>query len=319
MRHLCLILSGLPPDAAPAALSTLLARGRPIAGEYAQSPDQRLARLFAPPDLPDLALAPIRLARDQMGALGSGWLCADPVHLRLMRDHILLGDAHAFELDAAEANALVAGLNAHFAGRVEFVAATPGRWYARFQPPLARAHEPLDKMLARPVEVRPGADAAARSLASLDNEVQMFLHAHPVNAAREARGADAINGVWFWGGGSEQPARAPAEWLLTDSAMARALAEAAGMRHAPLDATAEILRGPASSALVFSDGAHPLARYGQTSAWRDYFAGLDVSVCRPLLSALRRGRVETTVIETLGDPGAACRLGRWDAWKFWRA
>ena len=35
----------------------------------------------------------------------------------------------------------------------------------------------------------------------LQNELQMVLHAHPVNAAREDAGKPTINGVWFWGGG----------------------------------------------------------------------------------------------------------------------
>jgi hypothetical protein len=33
------------------------------------------------------------------------------------------------------------------------------------------------------------------------NEIQMLLHDHPVNQAREARGERAINGLWCWGGG----------------------------------------------------------------------------------------------------------------------
>ncbi len=33
------------------------------------------------------------------------------------------------------------------------------------------------------------------------NEIEMLLHAHPVNIAREAEGLLPANGVWFWGGG----------------------------------------------------------------------------------------------------------------------
>jgi hypothetical protein len=41
----------------------------------------------------------------------------------------------------------------------------------------------------------------------LQNELQMLLSQHPVNAAREAAGKLAINGIWFWGAGalSEPP------------------------------------------------------------------------------------------------------------------
>ena len=33
------------------------------------------------------------------------------------------------------------------------------------------------------------------------NEIQMLLHEHPINAAREARGALAVNSLWLWGAG----------------------------------------------------------------------------------------------------------------------
>ncbi len=34
------------------------------------------------------------------------------------------------------------------------------------------------------------------------NEAQMIMHAHPVTAAREARGAPPANSIWLWGGGT---------------------------------------------------------------------------------------------------------------------
>jgi hypothetical protein len=33
------------------------------------------------------------------------------------------------------------------------------------------------------------------------NEIQMFMHQHPVNQQRIQRGLVAINSLWFWGGG----------------------------------------------------------------------------------------------------------------------
>ena len=33
------------------------------------------------------------------------------------------------------------------------------------------------------------------------NEVQVLLHQHPLNAARQTRGLPPVNSVWFWGAG----------------------------------------------------------------------------------------------------------------------
>jgi hypothetical protein len=33
------------------------------------------------------------------------------------------------------------------------------------------------------------------------NEVQMFLHCHPINQSRQGEGKPAVNSMWLWGGG----------------------------------------------------------------------------------------------------------------------
>ena len=42
------------------------------------------------------------------------------------------------------------------------------------------------------------------------NEAQMLLHAHPVNAEREAAGLPAVASIWWWGGGAA-PESGPAQ------------------------------------------------------------------------------------------------------------
>jgi hypothetical protein len=49
-------------------------------------------------------------------------------------------------------------------------------------------------------------------LRRLMTETQMLLHAHPVNAARAARGELTLNALWFWGMGGE-PLPSPARTL----------------------------------------------------------------------------------------------------------
>ena len=49
------------------------------------------------------------------------------------------------------------------------------------------------------------------SIASVLNEAQMFLHQHPVNIAREQRGAPTANALWCWGFGP-LPDRPPRTW-----------------------------------------------------------------------------------------------------------
>lgn len=325
MARLRLIIAGLPELADWAELSpslaTLLRRGQPVSAPPESAPSEALARIFFPDSRAAPPLAAIRLANEASPPPGDtgAWLCADPVHLRLMRDHVILGDAQVMTIDLDEARALCAGLNDQFAGRARFHAATPERWYARLDAALlaeARAQplRPLDALLARPVE----AGFARGALAALHNEIQMYLHAHPVNQDREARGTEAINGVWLWGAGSaEARPTPPGGGFASDEPLAEALARAAGMPCLSLTESGEWMRAGAQLCLVLA-GLHAPARYGQADAWRARFAEFDARVFQPLHAALRAGRYAETRIETLGAPGHATRLGRWDVWKIWR-
>jgi hypothetical protein len=321
MRHLHLIIAGLLPEDAPEAaladsLRVLLARGRRRPGDFNRSPAQRLAQ-FNETGPADLALAPLRMAHDGLNAEGEGWYCADPVHLRLMRDHILLGDAYAFELDMHEAKALVAGLNDYFKGQIEFLVAAPERWYAHFVTPPGARPEPLDAYLGRPVDPGSATTDAARTLARLGNEAQIYLHQHPVNAEREARGLDPINGLWFWGHGTLAQPRLTADVMFGESPLAAAIAEAAKIRYAPLAGFAKRLSEIQGTALAFIDGLHAPACYGQWTRWQQVLQELEATVFQPVLTGLRTGRITEVEIEILGPTGYGLRLTRRDAWKFW--
>ena len=87
-----------------------------------------LCELFGVPCAADAPIAPISAAFDGLAA--GCWLRADPVHLRLQRDQMLL--LPVVEISAGEAGEMCASLNGHFAGQgMEFFAPHSHRWYVR--------------------------------------------------------------------------------------------------------------------------------------------------------------------------------------------
>ena len=57
------------------------------------------------------------------------WICADPVHLQVDRDALILAAPDYFELELSQAQALVQTLNGHFeAAGIQFFARAPTRW-----------------------------------------------------------------------------------------------------------------------------------------------------------------------------------------------
>jgi hypothetical protein len=286
--HAELILRGLPaaPEATRLpALELLLARGRVLAADL-QGYAEWLAEAFGLAALPAGALT--------AGAEGF-WVRADPVHLRLMREGMVLVPVSG--LQRQEADALVATLNRHFAGRHEFRAPHPDAWAMRAEPAALQAREPRALAGADVNANLPGAPWAA-----LLTEIQMALHEHPANEAREL----AVNSVWLWGAGAlPESAAGPWRSVAATDPLARGLARAAGMvaRAAPRSADAWLADLP-------EDGRHLAVLEGDA-------AGLEEAWFAPLLAALRSGRAGMVTLHA-PEAGLAVETTRNDLRRFWR-
>lgn len=291
-----------PAAARPQALERLLARGR----RHARAGAGLEAWLLARYGVDTSAAAPYSLAGDGGAPGDAWWLRADPVHIEVGRDGLWIADATLLDLSRAEADALLAALNAHFAPEIAFESGAPARWYARTAGPAELETTPTAAVRGRPLgdSLPHGADAA-RWRAVL-NEAQMLLHAHPVNAARESLGAATVNSLWLWGAGRfAAPARAPYACVWADDPLARGLARSAGARGAPLPPAAPALlaeSGPTGVAAAVLDALRGPAAYGDAGAWRAALAALERDWFAPLLEALRAGRIGMLTVHV---PGAA--------------
>ncbi len=140
-----------------------------------------------------------------------------PVHWHVGREHITLADPAALALSADESRALFAAVQPLFDDdRCTLSWAAPLRWYL-LHPYLADLPcASIDRVIGRNVDLwlrgdpKASADQLARTrwVRRLQNEVQMLLHQHPVNDAREARGALPVNSFWLSGCGPAQSATA---------------------------------------------------------------------------------------------------------------
>jgi len=256
-----------------------------------------LARAFELP-LP-APIAPICLAGEGEARPGA-WMRADPVHLRIERDHLALHDAAMLDVTRAEADALVAALQAHF-GRdgLEFHAAAPERWYVRVPEAELPATTPLEGALGRDVFGLLPRSKGAFNWRSALTEAQMVLGAHAVNAARDARGQPAINSVWLWGEGIA-PSQVKKVYALVyaDDIFARGLGALSGAQPRPLPRAIGDVAGLRAdeSALVVLDRLTAGLRRGDESSWRKAAEDLDAGWFEELGAAIARfGRVRVVL------------------------
>jgi len=186
----------------------------------------------------NLSLAAVTAAADGLAGKTGWWLRADPVCLLPDRDRLRLVDASPV-LTAAEAGSLAATLNDFLADDgLEIVVPHPQRWYLRCERGCTTGGSPLPEVSGEDIAPHlPAADDGTwrRRL----NAIQMCLHGHPVNAARETEGLLPVNSVWFWGGG-RWPERTGSDIsrIFTDDDLFVALGEALGLERRPLRALA---------------------------------------------------------------------------------
>jgi hypothetical protein len=188
-------------DAAALAAAPPLAR----LARYADPPATRRGDLdaFLASGSPDSATA----GTAPLAALGAGLdpgtsyvLRADPVSLVAGRNDVALA-ARIDDLEGDEAAAMIATLNAHFVrDGLTFRAPRADAWFVLQEPAPDLTTTPLAAVRGAIYPWLPAGGDAAHWRRWL-SEMQMLLHAHPANTAREASGRVPVTGVWISQGG----------------------------------------------------------------------------------------------------------------------
>ncbi|SDW46114.1 phosphoglycerate mutase [Thiocapsa roseopersicina] len=324
---LTLICPGLlgPIPAAPetlpkaSAIDRLLARADPIPTGGHDAATALLSHFGVSTDPEhDTPTASISLLGEAADVRCDGyWMHADPVHLRPDRDRLLLFAGASVAPDRAEADALVALFNSHFAvDGLRLTAPHPSRWYLRSDRDLVLRTEPLERVMDGPVPLDVPSGADARRWRGLMNEVQMLFYGSEVNRLREQARRPAINGIWTWGGG-RLPERSgePPDAVVGDDPLSAGLACWCSVAHRALEGWSPQDSLPGRRHLVLWNrlGAALLER--DLAAWSTALVALDATIA-VLEAQLKGGGLD----ELLLDPcaGSAYRLTRSTARRFWR-
>ena len=272
--------------------------------------------------LPAAPLGALRLLGEGQQFSNDGhWLCADPVHLRFHQERVILADAGAFELEEAEALALVAALNAEFADIGIFHAATTRRWYLQLNATVHHVSEPISAIAGRRVnsDLPKGDSTLTRWL----NEVQMFLHCHPINQSRQAEGKPAVNSMWLWGGGQLSATPTPPttgfSGVWTDNPLAIGLAKhCQTLVHAPVEGLQQLLPQAGNHPLVVLDPLLSRVLYEDGDGWRKNFEQLEAHWFTPLKNQLGSKLKQINLIAPTIYGNLHYTITAGERWKFWK-
>ncbi len=307
--HITLLIADLLPPpgfALPVAMPVLdavLARSRVAVSPGSTLEDAVLDAFGCDATAPIAALTAAADFHGQAESVsGKTWLRADPVHFAVSRDNIQLFDSHVIKPTAEEMAAIADTINVHFAEdglRVVFPDAARG--YIEINANDVPTTTPIWAMgNASVFENLPRLSSKSRTnWRARTNEIQMLLHDHPVNQAREAAGMVPINGLWLWGGGglSGLTITPHFEQVVARLALARGLAVTSGCELQTLPATANALfdamgnpQGDESSLVVIHTATREI-RAQSRETWPDEVARIDRDWIAPAVAALAAGKL----------------------------
>jgi hypothetical protein len=258
---------------------------------------------------------------------GSVWL-ATPLHLIAGLRSVHLDYRGVLKLDAAALDTLCVDFAAAFAARGFALQRLPGDGLLAAGPRFADlplTHDPA-RLLGTGIGGSTVEGAGAAQLLQLGAELEMWLHAHPLNAARARRHEAPLTTLWMWGGGEPfsargtarplQPARpdAPFMTVFGEDPVLAGLCALSGAR----------LRAPALNAHdILSSGAQRTAvvielfrtDQPQPATLLDLLQHLDEWVLAPVIRALKDGAIQQlTLIANDRCSVLAARAGL----RFWR-
>lgn len=294
------------------SLSRLLSRAR-------QSPaplDPIAAAFGLPPPLPVAALRKVGAGEtaDQQ------YLCLDPVHWVVGRESIRLADPADLNITTHEAEAIMAALAPLLADWGDLTADAPDRWTLALSKPADLHLQALPDAIERPIDPHLPGGNDGRAWRRLLAELQILLHAHPVNQARSAAGQPSIDSLWPWGLGSVPPLPSPSfDIVWSDDPSVAGLARLAGLPCLPVQTT---FHETGHDILCINSALPAAAHRLDALGWRAALTRFSTDWIEPIWQALGQGQLRTlTLIATEVPPvtrSIAFRLTRPHRYALWR-
>jgi len=326
-KHLTLLIpalsgqKGWPQGLALLALEKVLARADRLNAARVAGLERQLFNLFGMETGLEPPVAAVTRVFDTGRVETGWWLRADPVHLRVDRDRLVLADNETLHISQQEADSLIGEILQVFAAdgwRLE--APHPNRWYLGLpEVPEIQTHAMPD-VVGQDIRAHLPTGPRAKEWHRILNEVQMLLHASPINTERAARGELVINSLWFWGGGSlPAPPTKPWAQVWSVEPVGLGLARLSATPYAPLPANGMAWLQQATTPgrhLAILDQGRGAIQYGDIQGWYEFLRRLEAEWIEPMLTGLRQKQVQSVTL--YGDNGAGFYLTAKHLRRWWR-
>jgi len=139
----------------------------------------------------------------ELADFGGAWAFVTLCHWQADKKQVCMRQIPMQDLSQAESDTFLHAMRPFFAeDGITLYPDEPGRWLAHADIFEALPTASPDRVLGRSLAPWMPDVSQASGLLRLISEMQMLLYTHPLNDAREARGALPVNAIWFSGSGA---------------------------------------------------------------------------------------------------------------------
>ena len=158
--------------------------------------------------------------------------------------------------------------------------------------------------------------AAEREWLRWQTEIQMWLHAHPLNQARQSRQAPPINGVWLWQDACGQ--QSDALFIASNSVWANDRCSDAPFDWQAWQTLLSEQTPAVDNAVLLLDDLCTARHTVNIWAYHDTLQQWESHFFAPAWQALKNGQIHQLNLFTDGVHGGCLQLHRTSHWAFWR-
>lgn len=238
-------------------------------------------------------VAPAAMAAFGLESGTGRWFMLQPAHLHVARDHLVLTDRRRLALAEEESRELFDSVQAFLeeAG-VPLRYGNANTWFLKADDWGGLQTSTMDAACGHNIDIWMPRGPGERDWRKLQNDIQMEWHAHPVNQARDARGAKPVNSAWLWGGGDAGGTMPISDyshvWAGPD--WTQALASGRNAASELPDADSVVAAAPEHGLLIIDTLSAP-ALAGDWSSWLEAWHAVEDDWLAPLNTALQKGKI----------------------------
>ncbi|HJV88257.1 MAG TPA: hypothetical protein VJ698_22500 [Noviherbaspirillum sp.] len=246
------------------------------------------------------------------------WFVVQPIHLHVAQDHLVLTDPRQLSLPEEESRTLfdIAAPLAEETGK-QLIYGDAGTWFLRADEWDALQTSSPDAASNHNIDIWMPSGKGERDWRKLQNEIQMHWFNHPLNEAREMRGAKPVNSLWLWGGATSMPLTHNYSEAFNLSGWLQGLAHSV-TRRAHVRSASELIAAQHGNALLTLDALQEHALANDWGRWLEAMRELENIWFGPLHDALKSGALDAlTLILTNDKRIATFTTTRPSLRKFW--